>query len=139
MGEGVPEGVRALGKQARLVEELGRLQVGEATVYRVLRYLGDGLQQRQGHLGADDCRGLQELFFLRRQPIDARGQHRLYRSRYLNTWERLGQAICSPLTDQHLRFYQSAHALLQEEGIALGACDQALCQQCQARIVPEEP
>ena len=44
------EGVLALGKQARLVEELRGLEMGEAAVEACLRHLGNGLQQRQGHL-----------------------------------------------------------------------------------------
>ena len=36
----------------------------------------------------------------------------------------LRQAIGPRLADQHLRLHQGPHALLQEEGIALGALDQ---------------
>src|SRR5262245_5241474 len=58
MGQGVLEGVFRLGKEARLVEELGGLEVREATVQGGLGQLGDGLQQGQWHLGADDRGGL---------------------------------------------------------------------------------
>ena len=62
MGEGVLEGIRDLGEQPRLVEELGGLQMGEAHGERLLRRLGHGLEERQGHLRADDGGGLQEPF-----------------------------------------------------------------------------
>ena len=45
--QGVLEGVFVLGEQARLVEELGRLQVRQAAVQRRLGQLGNGLQQRR--------------------------------------------------------------------------------------------
>ena len=40
-------------------------------------------------------------------------------------WERLCQAIGPRLADQHLRLHQGPHALLQKEGVALGALDQS--------------
>ena len=127
LGQGVLEGVLDVGEEARLVEELGGLQMGEAQAERLLRHLGNGLEERQGHLRADDRGGLQELFLLRRQPVDARRQDRLHRGRHLDTRERPGQAIGPLVADQHLRFHQGAHALLQKEGVALRALDQALC------------
>ena len=62
MGEGVLEGVGALGKQAGLVEELCRLQLRQAAIQGVFGQLGEGLQQRPGHFGADDRRGLEQAF-----------------------------------------------------------------------------
>ena len=127
-----------LGEEARLVEELGGLQMGEAQAERLLRHLGYGLEERQGHLRANDGGGLQELFLLRRQPVDARRQDRLHRGRHLDARQRPGQAIGPLRADQHLRFHQGAHALLQKEGIALGALDQALFERLQPGIVPQE-
>ena len=92
----------------------------------------------EGHLRADDRRGLQQPLLLRRQPVDARRQHRLHRGRHLDRRERLRQAIGAPLADQHLRLHQGADALLQEEGVALGALDQALLERLQAGIVPQQ-
>ena len=40
--QGVLEGVLALGEEARLVEELGRLEVRQAAMERLLGQLGDG-------------------------------------------------------------------------------------------------
>ena len=82
--EGVLEGVFELGKEARLVEELGRLQVRQAAVERLLGHVGNGLEQGQGYLCADDGRGLQQALLLGRQPVDAGRQHRLHRGRHLD-------------------------------------------------------
>jgi hypothetical protein len=138
LGEGVLEGVLYIGEEARLVEKLSRLQMGEAQAERLLRHVGYGLQEREGHLRANDRGGLQELFFLRWQPVDARRQDRLHCGRHLDTQQCHGQAIHPRLADQHLRFPQRAHALFQEERVPLGALDQALCERCETRIVPEE-
>jgi hypothetical protein len=45
VGEGVLEGAFALGEEPRLVEKLGGLQVGKATLERRLGQLSNGLQQ----------------------------------------------------------------------------------------------
>ena len=127
-----------LGEQTRLVEELGGLEMVEAQAEHLLWHLGHGLEEPQGHLGADDGGGLQELFLLRRQPVDARRQDRLHRGRYLDTRKPSGQAIGPLLTDQPLRFHQGPHALFQKEGVALGALDQALGERLQTDIVPQE-
>ena len=133
-----------LGEEARLVEELGRLEVRQAAVQRLLGQLGNGLQQRQGHLGANDGGGLQQALLLRRQPVDARRQHRLHRGRHL-AWS--GAAAPgdrrpgSP--DQDPGLHQGAHALLQEErdcprcarsggclsGARLGSSPSSACEQ----------
>ena len=57
------------------------------------------------------------------------------------TWMRrqgLRQAIGARLADQHPGLHQRAHALLQEEGIALGARDQEPLERCQAGVVPQQ-
>ena len=57
------------------------------------------------------------------------------------TWmarQRLRQAIGSRRADQHARLHQGPHALLQEEGVALGARDQQPLERRQAGIVPEQ-
>ena len=50
----------------------------------------------------------------------------------------LRQAIGPGLPDQHPRLHQGAHALLQEEGIALGARDQERRERRQAGVVPQQ-
>jgi hypothetical protein len=101
LGEGVLEGVLDLGEQARLVEELGGLQMGEAPAERRLGHLGHGLEERQRHLVADDGSSVQKRFLLRREPVDTRRQHRLHRGRHLNARERPGQAIGPALPEQY--------------------------------------
>ena len=56
------EGVGMLGEEARLVEELGGLEVRQATMEHRLGQLGNGVQQGQGHLGANDRSGLERCF-----------------------------------------------------------------------------
>ena len=48
--QGVLEGIDALREQAGFVEELGGLQVRQTAVQRLVGRVGNGLQQRQGHL-----------------------------------------------------------------------------------------
>ena len=52
MGEGMLEGVDTFGEQLRLIEKLGRLQVGQAPLEDRLGHVGNRVQQRQGHFGA---------------------------------------------------------------------------------------
>jgi hypothetical protein len=68
----VLESVLDLGEEAGLVEELAGLQMGEAQAEWFLRRFSNGLEERQRHLRADDGSGLQELFLLQGQPVDAR-------------------------------------------------------------------
>ena len=99
----VLEGVFQLGKEARLVEELGRLQEGESPPQVRLGHVGDGLEQRKGHLRPDHRRGLEQPLFVRWQPIDTGRQHGLHRDRDLDRRERLDLSIGPALADQHPR------------------------------------
>ena len=54
VSQGMLEGVDTFGEEVRLIEELGGLEVREATVQCLLGHLGNCLQQRQGHLCTDD-------------------------------------------------------------------------------------
>ena len=91
VGEGVLEGVLELGEEAGLVEELGGLQVAEAAAQLLLGQLRDGLQEGEGHLGADDGRGLEEPLLLGRQAVDARRQDGLHRGGDLQAVEGLAR------------------------------------------------
>jgi hypothetical protein len=122
----------------RIVEELSGLQMPEPQAKHLLRYLRHGLEERQGHLCPDDGSGLQKLFLLRRQAVDARRQHRLHRGRNLDTRQCLRQAIGPRRADQPLRFHQGAHALLQKEGVALRLRNQTRLEWRQPSIVPQE-
>jgi hypothetical protein len=132
------EGILPLGEQPRLVEELGSLELRQATVQRVLREIGDGLQQGQRDFMAHDGRSLEQVLLLRRQPVDASRQHRLHCGRHLYRRQRLRHVVGPRLADEHAGLHQRAHAFLQEEGVALSACDQQVHERCQAQVLPEE-
>jgi hypothetical protein len=65
MREGVLEGVGLVGEEARLVQELGGLEVRQAVVKRHLREFGNGLEHGHGDLGANHGSGLQQALFFR--------------------------------------------------------------------------
>ena len=48
--QGMLEGVFTLGEQARLVEELGGLELRQTTMQHLLRHPGDSIEQGKGHL-----------------------------------------------------------------------------------------
>ena len=54
------EGVFEIRKQSDFVDELGGLQVVESATERLVRQLGDRLQQRERNVLADDGGGLAE-------------------------------------------------------------------------------
>jgi hypothetical protein len=58
------EGIDVLGKKACLIEELGSLQVCEATMQRLFGDIGNRMEEGEGQLGTNDRRGLQELLRL---------------------------------------------------------------------------
>src|SRR4029450_4452399 len=84
VGESVLEGIGKVGEEARLIEELGRLQAGEALTQVHLGHPGDGVKQRVRDVRAKQCRGLQEALLIRSEPVDPRSQDRLHRGRHLN-------------------------------------------------------
>ena len=87
---------------------------------------------------ANHCRSLQQVFGLRGQPVEARGQHGLDGGGHLHGDEGLRQAIGPWFTNKPLRLDQRPDALFQEEGIALGAPNEESLQRPQARVVTEE-
>ena len=93
MGERVLEGIGTFGKQAGFVEKLCRLEVRQTAIQRLVWRVGNGLQQRPGHLGANDRSGLEQAFVLRRQAVDAGGKYGLDCGRHRHPLERLYQAI----------------------------------------------
>jgi len=87
VGEGVLERVLVLGEEACFVQELGRPEGRESTPEVGLGEIGDGLQERAGHVLADHGRRLEEPLVLGHQPIDARREHRLDRRGRLGVLE----------------------------------------------------
>src|SRR5262249_11675629 len=100
--ERVLKGVFELRKETRRIQKFGTLQVGQRTSQGLLGERCDGLQQRDGDVFADDCRGLQEGLLLGREPVYPGGEDRLDCGRYLNGPECLRQAIGPRLAYQDL-------------------------------------
>ena len=92
----------------------------------------------QGHLGTNHRGGLEQTLLLGRQPVDACRQHRLHRRRHVQGRQGLRQTIGPRLADQDPRLHQGAHALFQEERIALGAGDEQCREGHQTRVVSEQ-
>ena len=67
------ECVFEIGKQARLVNKLRRLQMTEVAPKFFFRQFGNRVQQDKRHILADYCRRLKQTFLFRRKPVDARG------------------------------------------------------------------
>src|SRR5262249_27229986 len=114
VGEGMLEGVLALGEKARLIEELSGLYVGKAAVEALRGHLDDGLQQGQWYFMANHGGSLQEALGLGWQPVNACGKHSLHRCWGLNGRERLPQTIDARLAYQHPGLYQRSYTLFQE-------------------------
>ena len=68
------ERVLEIRKEPGLVQELRRLEAGELGPHRGLRRVGNGQQQRYGHIRADDRRSLEQSLGLGLQAVDARAR-----------------------------------------------------------------
>jgi hypothetical protein len=84
MREGMLEGIVQLGEETRFVEELRRLQMRQARLECRIGQFCKAVQQAEGHLRADDRRGLQQALVLRCQAVDTGGQDGLHRGGHLN-------------------------------------------------------
>src|SRR5215813_12296205 len=71
------ESVDQLRKKARLVEEVDHLEMPQSPVQYLCRQLGNGLEERHGHFGADDRGDLEETLLCRGEAVDTRRQHGL--------------------------------------------------------------
>src|SRR4029450_12300144 len=98
----------------------------EPPTKRLVRWLGDRLKQREGHVLADNGSRLHQTFVLRGQSVDAGRQDRLNSGRHLERPDRLREPIPAARTIQRLRLDQCPDRLLQEEGIA--ALDEELLE-----------
>ena len=134
----VLERVFQLGEEIGLVQELRRLQPRQARGHGLLGQPGNVPQQRERDIVADDRRRLQQVPLLGRQPIDPRRQHRLHRRRDLQRRGVLRHVILPAPASQDPGLDQCPHALLQEEGVALGPLDQQARERGQARVIAEQ-
>ena len=73
MLEGIGQGRDRL----RLDEKLGCLEASEAVLERGLRQRRDSVEERDGHVWANDGSGLEEALVGGQQPVNASGQHGL--------------------------------------------------------------
>src|SRR5215510_3977917 len=103
------EGVFEVREDARLVQELGRLEVTQSPTQVVLGRVGNGLQQREGHVLPYDRGGLEQTLVLGRQAIDAGGENGLRRRRDLPRLRSLGYSVCPTLPDEYLRLDERPH------------------------------
>ena len=81
-------------------QELRALQVADGSVQLVLGGLGNRLEQYKRDVLPDHRRRLENCLVPGRQPVDAGGQHRLYRGGDLDRWERPLQPVGTALTFQ---------------------------------------
>ena len=116
--------------------------MSEAATELLLGRLRDGLEEREGHLVADDGGGLEQSFVLGREPVDPGRQHRLGGRRDLQAVPeivgRRQQPVGAALAGQDLRLDQRPDALLEEEGVPLGPLDQQSLERLEGRIGPEQ-
>ncbi len=64
MGQSVPEGVFEVGEEARLIEKLRGLKLGEAPAERLVGQSGGRLEEGKCNVFADDRGGLEQVFVL---------------------------------------------------------------------------
>ena len=138
LGEGMLEGVDQLGKQTHLVQKLGILEMHEPLAERPFRKLHHGLEEDQG-----TSVPMTAAVWSRDFSSGGRRSMRVARTActVAGTWqgeEGVRQAIGARLAHQSPGLYERPHALLQEEGITLGALDQEWIEGCQARVVSQE-
>src|ERR1700720_1140869 len=88
MGEGVLEGVFGIGKDARFIKKLRRLETTQPVTEHLLALVRDRLQERKREVLADDRSNLEEPFLLGWETIDTRGHDGLHCGRQVG----LGQA-----------------------------------------------
>jgi len=65
VGQGVLEGVLELGEEIGLVQELRGLELHEVLSKLLVGHAGDGLEQPERHVGADDGRRLKHTLLSR--------------------------------------------------------------------------
>ena len=115
------------------VEELRRLQLGQTAPQLERARFRDGLEEREGHRFSDDRRRLQQVLDGRGQPVDPGSEYGLNGSRNLDRVQGLGEAEGSTGSNDHPGFDERAHALLEEERIALRAVDEQALEWLQRR------
>src|SRR5262249_28247803 len=125
-------------KEPDLVEELRSLETGQLVAHLVLWHVGNGEQQGQGYILADDGSSLEQAFTLGGQAVDARGQDGLDGGGHLQLLNWSSKPVGAALTGQGARLNKGPHALLEEEGIGLRSPDQKLLERNEGRVTPKQ-
>jgi hypothetical protein len=89
------------------------------------------VQEDERHVLADHRGRLEQALVLGRQTVDARRQHGLHRDRHLRARKGARQPVAAALARQDAALDQATNALLDEEGVALGASDQHALERLQ--------
>ena len=110
------EDVRDVGNGWLLVNELGYLQIREQPLQLVVGLPGHFSYQPERELLANHRERLKQIFLLRRQPVDARGQHPLYGGRNLNRAQRHGE-LDGAVAKQGALLEQRLHDLFHEKRV----------------------
>jgi hypothetical protein len=108
--------------------------VRESCSHLRLRRIGDGQEQRQGHILADDRGRLEQSLGLGFEAVDARRQDGLHAGGDFQVLDGAGEPVGAALTGQGPRFRQRPHTLLEEEGIRFRLLDQELLERVEGRI-----
>src|SRR5499427_7448693 len=132
------EGVFEVREAARLIQELGPLEMTQSLTKVVFGRVGNGLKQRERHILPDHRGGLEKTLFFGGQAIDAGGEDRLCRRRDLPRLRGLGYPVCPTLPNEHLGLHERPHTLLQEEWVPLGTRNQRLPERLEGRILAEQ-
>jgi len=106
------ERVLEIGKGPNLVEELRGLQAGQLGAHLMLRCVGNGEQQWQGYVLADDGSSLDQAFGLRTQAINARGQDGLHGGGDLQLLDGPREPVFARLAHERPRLDKRPHTLL---------------------------
>jgi hypothetical protein len=136
--EGMLEGVLDVREDSRLVQELGGLEPPDRGAELGLVPLGNRVEQPERDVLPDDRRRLENGPVRRRQPVDARGQHRLHRRRHLDRRQGSRQPVGAALPDQRPGLDERPDALLQEERIALCSLDQHALERIESDVGPDQ-
>src|SRR5215468_12545991 len=137
MRERMLEGVFEVREEACLVQELGGLEMTQSPPQVALGRVGNGLQQGEGHILANDRGGLEQTLVLGRQAIDAGGEDGLRRRRDLPRPWGLGYPVGPTLPDEDLGLDERPHTFFQEERVPLGASNQGPPERLEGRILTE--
>jgi hypothetical protein len=134
----VPEAVLDGRIEGPLVHELASRERVERSRQLRLGKRDDASQHRLGELLPDHRRRLENPLFLLREPVDARGQHRLHGARDHDRVDRPDQAVGALRPGEVPGLDQRLHRLLDEERVAARPLLDALRQARERRVGTEE-